>query len=308
MLHDISIVIPTVGRPALRRCLDSIVTGTAWPARVIVTDQSSSPDVARWLDAVTAQGLPTLYQPSSQRGRALGVNRGIERVETRFLAITDDDCEVEPDWLVGIRNHLAENPISVVTGQVTASGDEPVAVVVDSEQPAVYHKPRLKFDSISGGNMGTSVDVIRRVGLLDEDECVRCSEDGEWAYRSLRAGVPIVYAPEVSVAHFGWRTRDERVSQFRSYARSHGGFYGKYLRRGDWFIAARALAHHARSLRRWLRGVRSGDDELALIGRAYFTGLLPGIVAGLRSSRGITGRETAAALTARGQGEGSEFR
>lgn len=132
--------------------------------------------------------------------------------------------------------------------------------------------------------MATSVEVFRRVGLLDEDPRVRCAEDGEWVYRALRAGVPLVYAPEMAVTHFFWRDPDERVAQFRFYARSQGGFYGKYMRKGDWFIALRAALHHVRALRRWLRGIRTGDRELALIGRAYFTGLLPGILSGLRKT------------------------
>jgi GT2 family glycosyltransferase len=130
--------------------------------------------------------------------------------------------------------------------------------------------------------MGTSMDVIQHVGLLDEDPRLRTAEDGEWAYRALRAGVPIIYAPEVAVRHFGWRDDSKRRTQYRDYARSHGGFYGKYLRQGDWFIALRVLVHLVRALHWWLRGTMNGDQELTVFGRAYLTGLLPGILAGMR--------------------------
>jgi GT2 family glycosyltransferase len=130
--------------------------------------------------------------------------------------------------------------------------------------------------------MGTSMSIVERVGLLDEDPRLRTAEDGDWAYRALRAGVPIVYAPEVAVRHFGWRDEGKRAIQYRDYARSHGGFYGKYLRQGDWFIAVRAVIHHLRALRRWVRGAVTGDREQALYGRAYLTGLLPGILAAWR--------------------------
>jgi len=43
------------------------------------------------------------------------------------------------------------------------------------------------------------------------------------------------------------------------------------------------LVHHYRAARRWGRGKASGDADLAMLGKAYFTGLLPGIVAGFRS-------------------------
>jgi GT2 family glycosyltransferase len=129
------------------------------------------------------------------------------------------------------------------------------------------------------------MSVIERIGDFDEDPCLRTAEDAEWAYRALRAGVPIIYAPEVVVRHFGWRDEGKRLVQYKDYARSHGGFYGKYLRQGDWFIALRAVVHHGRALRRCVRGVVTGNQEMALYGWSYLTGLVPGIIAGLQRDR-----------------------
>ena len=68
--------------------------------------------------------------------------------------------------------------------------------------------------------MGTSKHVVERVGPFDEDPSVRLAEDCDWSYRALRAGVPIVYAPQVAVLHYGWRGEAERSDQYRAYARS----------------------------------------------------------------------------------------
>jgi GT2 family glycosyltransferase len=131
--------------------------------------------------------------------------------------------------------------------------------------------------------MAVAKAVVDRLGGLDEDRCVRTAEDGEFAYRALRAGIPIVFAPEVVVTHIGWRDEQQRSRQYESYALSQGGFYGKYLRRGDLFIALRAGVHLVRALRRWAIGGFRGDHEVARNGRAYVLGLLPGIRAGWRS-------------------------
>jgi GT2 family glycosyltransferase len=133
--------------------------------------------------------------------------------------------------------------------------------------------------------MGVAVDSVRVVGLFDEDPCLRTAEDGEWSYRALKAGVPIVYAPDIVVEHIGWRDKSQRLVQYEEYARSHGGFYGKYLRKGDWLIALRVALHYLRAFRRWMKGLMKGDRELASCGRAYFIGLLPGIIAGMRSRK-----------------------
>jgi GT2 family glycosyltransferase len=281
ILKDISLVIPTLGRTILKACFQSILAGTFWPGRIIVVDQSSSLAVAGWIETLGSFGLSAEYIPSSHRGRAAGLNQGLERVTSRFVCITDDDCLVEPDWLEKMYACLRGAPDAIITGRIEQAGEN-VIVLVTSLTPQVYRRPRLKFDLLSGGNMGTSMSVIARVGLFDEDPCLRTAEDGEWAYRALRAGVPINYTPEVTVRHYGWRNESERTVQYKDYARSHGGFYGKYLRKGDWFIALRLLIHHLRALRRWLRGMVTGDQELALHGQAYLTGLLPGIIAGFR--------------------------
>ncbi len=282
MLDDISLVIPTLGRPILEQCLYWILMGSTWPACLIVVEQGLNPDVAAWLERVQRIGIPVEHIRSTQRGRSAGINRGLEQTCTPFAAITDDDCFVEEGWLSNMAAKLQEYPQAVITGRVDAAGEEMV-VVVTSPTPSIQDRPRLKFDSMSGGNMGASLDIFRKVGLFDEDPVMATAEDAEWAYRALRTGISIRYEPNVALAHFGWRDGGERVEQYCAYALSHGGFYGKYLRRGDFFMLARATGHFGRALRRWVCGTVTGDAELAMLGKAYCLNLLPGIHAGMRS-------------------------
>jgi GT2 family glycosyltransferase len=249
---------------------------------LIVVEQGFNPAVADYLNRVEEIGVRVKHIRSNQRGRSAGINRGLEQAETRFVAITDDDCFVQADWLANMANQLRLHPDAVVTGRVEAAGQDMI-VVVTSRTPSIQVRPRLTFDSMSGGNMGTALAVFKTVGLFEEDPVMATAEDAEWSYRALRKGVMILYEPNVVVAHYGWRDADSRVDQYRHYALSHGGFYGKYLHQGDWFILARAAGHFGRALRRWLYGVLRGNTELALLGQAYCQNLLPGIKAGMRS-------------------------
>lgn len=282
VLEDISIVIPTLGRDILEQSLFWILEGSVWPGCLIVVEQGANLKVAEWLKRVQEIGIRVKHILSSQRGRSAGINRGLEQTDTQFVAITDDDCFVEAEWLMIMANKLRLNPDAVVTGRVEAAGEDMV-VVVTSTTPSVQSRPRLKFDSMSGGNMGTSLAVFKKVGLFEEDPVMATAEDAEWGYRALRHGILLRYEPEVVVAHFGWRDERRRVEQYRHYALSHGGFYGKYLRQADLFILARAGGHFMRALRRWVRGKLMDDMEMALVGRAYCLNLLPGILAGIRS-------------------------
>lgn len=282
-LNDLTLVIPTLGRPILEESLQAIATGEAWPVRIVLVDQGSSADVADWVRQLQGVGLDVLHLPCSKRGRARGVNRGIEQVRTRFFAVTDDDCLAEPDWLSAMAARLRADPGVIITGRVEAEGESEVVALMTSLTPVTYTRPRLKHDSMSGGNMGASREVIDRIGLLDEDPALAAAEDCEYSYRALRAGIPITYAPEVVVRHVGWRDPGQRGAQYEVYGRSLAGFLGKYLRRGDAFIGLRLVLHTLRALRRWLRGMVTGDQETMLNGLGYMKGLLPGLRAGWRS-------------------------
>jgi GT2 family glycosyltransferase len=286
ILGDISVVVPTIGRDVLDGCVRSIVEGSAWPAELIVVDQGGNRNVAEWLASAESHGLRVLHVRSPQRGAAAARNRGLERVTTRFVAATDDDCRVAVDWLERMRARLTAYPDALVTGKVRKgvadrSGQHaPSLVTADAEE--IHRRPLLRRDPLCSGNMAFSTAVIERCGLMNEDSRLQFAEDAEWSYRALRAGVAIVYAPEVVVDHMPWRDLPSLARVYAAYAYSQGAFYGQYIRRGDWFIAVRAALDLLRGPLWLLRGMVSRNTKLSLIGRAYIDQLGVGLIAGLR--------------------------
>lgn len=284
---DITVVIPTIGRETLRGCLSSIRNGTVWPAQLLVVHQGSDPVVGRWVDESGASGMSLSYVQSDQRGAAAARNLAFGRVGTPFVAATDDDCLVAPDWLERLSARLRSRPETIVTGRVELVTDlahRYSPSLVEQDSPAEYLAPRLDRDPLCSGNMGFGLSTLQRIGPMDEHPTLLAAEDAEWGYRALRAGVPIVYAPEVRVGHLAWRDQREMKDTYRQYAQSQGGFYGKYLRRGDRFIACRAAFDLLRAPWLALRGLLTRNLELTRMGQAGLTCLLPGILAGLRRS------------------------
>jgi GT2 family glycosyltransferase len=282
--REITVVIPTIGRPILEQCLAAITAGDSLPGRIIVVDQSSSAAIGDMLRAAAALGVETKHVRSRERGKSAALNRGLEMVTSRFVVVTDDDCLADNAWIARFGSHLREHPERVFTGCVTTRGEEPVLDTVLRTESSIASRPSITYDRFSGGNFGFALDVVRRVGLFDEDPCVRFSEDGEWAYRALRQNVEIAYVPDVIICHFGWRDQSQRLDQYRSYARCHAAFFGKHLRRADGLIALRAAIHLARAIRRWISGIIRGDSDLAANGRCYTLEFFPGLLAGLRSN------------------------
>ncbi len=283
VLDDITVVIPTLGRPILEESLYWLMAGSAWPGAVIIVDQGARPEVAAWVERMRTLGMTTQHLPSRQIGRSAGINRGLERVRTRFVAVTDDDCFVTADWLQGMTDHLQRWPEAIITGRVEAAAEDRVEFcAVTSTTPAVYYHPQLKVHPLIGGNMGAAMATVERIGLFDEHPSLRSAEDSDWGYRALRLGIPIAYVPEVAVRHYGWRTSDQRAARYREYARSQGGFYGKYLFSGDWLILLQAGRDLVRGPIRWLRGTARRDQDMIDRGRADTLDMFPGILAGLR--------------------------
>jgi GT2 family glycosyltransferase len=280
--EDVSVVIPTLGRSLLRGCLESIAGGTVWPAESIVVDQGSDADVARWVDQLNSRGIRITHIRSSQTGIAAGTNRGLDRVRTPFVATTHDDCRVRGDWVEKLAARLPNLEGSILTGRVEPEGDGIVLTIVTSLQPAVYRRPMIDRDVLFPPNMAFPLTILERTGYLDEHPSLASAgEDNEWAYRALRADVPIVYDPDIVVSHLAWQTSEMLTALYERYARGQGAFYGKHLRRADPFIARRAARDLVRAPWLLLRGLLTRNGRLIAMGRGEIQGLLPGIVAGL---------------------------
>jgi GT2 family glycosyltransferase len=282
--QDLTVVIPTTGGAVLQGCLSSIAAGSTWPQELIVVDQGRRAQVADWISELAAGGLNARHLPSSERGIAAATNRGLEQVRTPLVAVTHDDCRVRPDWLARLAARLPEVGDGVLTGRVEPVGDGIVLTVKLDDEPAVYRVPRIDSDVLFPPNMGFPLRLLGRVGAFDEHgSLLTAGEDNDWAYRLLRAGIPVIYDPTIIVGHLARFTASELPGLYRRYARGQGAFYGKYLRRGDRFIARRALRDLVRAPWLFLRGLATRNGELVAMGRGEVTGLPRGILAGLRN-------------------------
>jgi GT2 family glycosyltransferase len=248
---------------------------------MVVVDQSATDLVVRLTESLSSSGMDVDRVTAPRLGVAAARNRGIEQVRTGWFVISDDDHRVTEDWLDHMHHHLGRHRSAVVTGMVAPAAPGVPSSTTD-DVPFVHTRPLLTRDPLFAGNMGTSMEIVSRVGPFDETEALEGAEDNEWGYRAIRLGVSIVYAPDAKVIHLDWRDRRGIEATYRRYARAQGAFYGKHLRRGDLFIALRAARDVARGPWLFGRGVASRNAELTMLGRTESAGILPGILNGLR--------------------------
>lgn len=182
---QVSVVLPTLGRPALvRAVLEALARQTLPPAQVVVVDQT--PSEAR--DPGTYEGLdlPLEVVHQDRRGQWCARNAGVRRATGDWIAFVDDDSEIDPDFL---EQHLA----GLVRYRADLSTGASLAVV-GAPVPASYAHFRVA-DQWDSGNGMCHRDLLRDLGLFDEQFDRQRRGDAEFGLRAQLAGRLVVHNP-----------------------------------------------------------------------------------------------------------------
>ena len=165
-----------------------------------------------------------------------------------IIAMMDDDCEAQADWLTVIADMFARHPdIGVVGGKVR------LPAVIRSRvhmcpclncNECVYdpaqtpHKPPPGWDWITA-NVAARRDVAQSMGEFDSylgtGSHFSAGEDTDWRLRLESAQVKMAVTPRSVVTHtYGIRYGVKAVMQMsRAYARGNGAVAGKLTLMGD---------------------------------------------------------------------------
>lgn len=296
---DISVVISTRNRAeALERCLQSLRSGQSSPAEVVIVDQSTNDATAKLTTAFHTTGDPIVYVRHTGRGLGASQNAGVRRASRPLVAMIDDDCVADAEWLATIARAFASDPaLSVVTGRVL-----PLETVGDRVMPVSSRTSAVRREFAgkaapwhvgSGNNFAVRRDAFLAIGGCDErlgpGAPAQGGVDMDLFYRLLRSGARIRYEPDSLVRHERV-TKAERLGRRPMYGRGTGAAISLWLRQGDlyavrllgeWALLRCGMAAGAAAKGDWQR-VR---EEIMMLGGTV-VGLMQGMV--LRSAE--TGR------------------
>jgi glycosyltransferase involved in cell wall biosynthesis len=212
----ISVIVPTRNRAALLERLLASLERVRYPGwEVIVVDDGSTDQTAevarRWRERIP---LRYEYQPWGKMGAAR--NRGLEQARGPIVAFTDDDCEVDPDWLRQIALAFRRQPEALgVQGKTVTNR-------------AAMTPFTRQVEQLEGGPPYRTCNIAYRAGTLRDlggfDTHLIRGEDVVMGMRVLERG-PLVFAPEAVVTHpprakewadrRGWRVLLESELHFR---------------------------------------------------------------------------------------------
>lgn len=271
----ISVVVCSGGkRPdQLERCLDSISFLEDPNFEILLIDNSPSPAVR--LDQLPA-GVKHVHEP--RRGLDRARNRGIHEASGDIVAFVDDDCEVHPAWLTGLRAGFADPLVSFVTGRV-----RPARLDRESQQWFETHfsfdrgpcwrrftrydhggrSPLLLGELGTGANMAFRRTLLERIGgfdvNLDMGTLVGGGGDLDIFARALEEGEVGHYAADAVVFHHHRDSLSKLRWQTWGYGISQGAMCAKY--------AVEARGGRLHSIVRFLRTLRDRHHQIAAIRR-----------------------------------------
>ena len=240
-----SIVIPTYERPELlERCLDSILA-LHEPVRgfeVIVVDDGGHTDLRHHLRELLVRfeerglGCQLLHQANA--GPAAARNRGSQQACGRWLAFTDDDCLVDPNWLLALQEAIDVAPDALLGGKiVNGLQGNPFATTSQDLLDYLYlagAEGRFSAPFFGTANLALRTQAFLAIGGFETLYTRAAAEDREFSDRWLQQGGTLRFVPDAQLVH-------SHAMGLREFCRQHLA-YGRGARQ---FHRARAIRRAA---------------------------------------------------------------
>jgi GT2 family glycosyltransferase len=297
------------GRELLEGVLASLASQTiASHIGVVVIDDGSSDDTVAWL----GEHRPDVRLIAHDRnlGVSRSLNEGLGLADGEFLALLNNDVELQPDCLELLIEDLREHPEAAVStpklldfhrrDHLDGAGDE-YSWWGMANRRGHGELDRGQYDraeAVFGACAAVAVyrrSAIESVGGLDEDFFVYL-EDVDWSMRARLAGLQCRYQPQALAYHMGSATLGAGPSEFNLF---------HMWRNGLWILAkdipAGLLLRHLPQLlvgQLWVLGKAIRERRLRVWVRAWVAALrgMPSILAkrrAIQSSRAIDPSELA---------------
>ncbi|WP_334128587.1 glycosyltransferase [Sneathiella sp.] len=210
---ELSIVIPHYNDPVgLAACLATLETQTYDKSRfeVIVCDNDSDQSI----EALNGYDINIRLIQETRRGAGPARNAGVEVARGRFLAFTDCDCLLEPDFVEnGLRHLRRAGERSVMAGEIILypEAESPNAVeAFDMVYSTNQRNNALKKEAATG-NLWTSLSFFREVGPFYAD----VAEDTDWCKRALNKGATFLFGHDCIVRHPARKSLDELKAKWK---------------------------------------------------------------------------------------------
>ncbi|NIX14435.1 MAG: glycosyltransferase [Candidatus Dadabacteria bacterium] len=292
----ITVVIPTKNRgEIICSTLESLFANNYKDFNIIVVDQSTDDSTNKAVSKYLKNDNFT-YIKSDSVGSATARNIAIEKSESEFIAITDDDCVVSVNWLENIiKVFNTDDNIGIVFGKVDRgeTGDKEGFIPSYIMETPYITKSIYDKHSLEGltACMGIRKSVWTRLNGFDcmlGPGALFVAEETDLSIRALLINFYVYYTPAVSVVHNGYRDKSEGRKLAQAYGFGNGGLFAKHIKCGNYGMLYVLL----RQVFRWAFGkpwvMSEADTETYKLARmsSFIKGSYRGFVTPIDKNKG----------------------
>lgn len=185
----VAVIIPTLNRyPYLRDALHDLEQQSYTNFEVIIVDQSDNFDQSFYCEFKLQ--IQIIRQPEKLLWTAR--NTAVKSTNAEYLLFFDDDSRVNADW---IEQHL--KCIDFFNAQISAG----VSFAVAGQKISPSYNFFRWADQFDSGNAMVKREVMRTIGLFDEQFNGQRMGDAEFAYRAYMNGVKSISNPKAHRVH-----------------------------------------------------------------------------------------------------------
>ena len=209
-----SIVIPNWnGQRFLQTCLDALAAQTYPRVEIIIADNASKDSSQEYIRAHYPQAK--LIELPENRGFTGACNAGMTAARGDYIALLNNDTEVDPGWAAAIVDVFERHPeVGLVASKMLLFDKRDhfhtagVYFTVDGRagNRGVWQKDEGQYNqeeyvfSACGGSSAYRRTMLDQIGLLDDDFFFSL-EDVDLAWRAQLTGWRCLYSPKAIVYH-----------------------------------------------------------------------------------------------------------
>lgn len=216
----VTVLVCTANRPELlRRALQSLAAGEERPGELVVVNggNDTTNDVVA---ACAPEFQHVILIQYANVNLAVSRNLGLPYCCGHVVAMTDDDAEVMPNWILALRRVHAELPnAGAVGGPVLGlRADRFTSRVADA---VVFPDAAVRraIHTLPGVNVSYKRAAIEAAGRFDE--ALLRGEDVDFNQRVAAAGFELIFDPDVRVRHEHRPTLRGLLDQQYMYGRAY---------------------------------------------------------------------------------------
>ena len=239
-----SVIIPVWnGESVISACLDALYAHSGEALLEVICVDNASLDQSATQIAGAYPQVQLFCQPVNL-GFAGGVNVGLQAAQGDLLILLNQDCVVQPGWLVALVQAFANHPRLGIAGCTILNADGTVNHAgARLQRPAAYSEHLTTIagvepqsvEYVTGAAFAIRQQAWQAVGKFDEDFYPAYYEESDYCFRARNKGFEIAHVPEARVKHL-FSSREWQSDPVKHTANQHRAryrFVGKHFRDGE---------------------------------------------------------------------------